>query len=192
MMYPTDLFRATLSRLLAILDQHHVRFHLTGGITSVAYGEPRMTQDIDIVVDNSALAQSLESFTAAAAQAGFVFDVGAVRRAVTERSMFQLFDMAEALKIDIYPREMIPGELSRSVLLEVFEGMPIPMVSRPDAAASKLAWAAKGSHKSRRDLRQLVRRMPAAECAELNQLSEVLGLRELLGEILSEADEISS
>lgn len=190
-MYPTELFRATLSRLLAILNHHHVRFHLTGGITSVAYGEPRMTQDIDIVVDNAPLAQSLPSFTAAVSQAGFVFDVAAVRRAVADRSMFQLFDMDEALKIDIYPREMIPGELSRSVLLEVFEGMPIPVVSRPDAAASKLAWSAKGSQKSRRDLRQLVRRMPAAERAELEKLSDVLRLRTLLGEILAEADEIS-
>jgi len=190
-MYPTELFRATLSRLLAVLNHHHVRFHLTGGITSVAYGEPRMTQDIDIVVDNAALAQSLPSFTAAVSQAGFVFDVAAVRRAVADRSMFQLFDMDEALKIDIYPREMIPGELSRSVLLEVFEGMPIPVVSRPDAAASKLAWSAKGSQKSRRDFRQLVRRMPAAERAELEKLSDVLRLRTLLGEILAEADEIS-
>ncbi len=56
-MYPTEIFRDTLSRLLGILTQHGVRFHLTGGITSVAYGEPRMTQDIDIVVDNPALAR---------------------------------------------------------------------------------------------------------------------------------------
>jgi hypothetical protein len=27
------------------------RYHLTGGIASVAYGEPRMTQDVDLVLD---------------------------------------------------------------------------------------------------------------------------------------------
>lgn len=53
---------------------------------------------------------------------------------------FNPLTCAEALKIDIYPREMIPGELDRSALLEIFEGMQIPVVSRPDAAAaSKLA-----------------------------------------------------
>ena len=52
--------------------------------------------------------------------------------------MFQLFDMSEALKIDVYPRELVPGELDRSTLLEVFEGMPLPVASRSDAAASKL------------------------------------------------------
>jgi hypothetical protein len=105
--------------------------------------------------------------------------------------MFQLFDMAEALKIDVYPREMIPGELDRSTALEVFEGVLIPVVSRPDAAASKLAWASKGSHKSRRDLRQIVRRMPQAERVELDRLAGLLGLGDLLTQILGEPDEIA-
>jgi hypothetical protein len=189
-MYPTEIFRDTLLRLLAILVGHGVRFHLTGGITSVAYGEPRMTQDIDIVVDNPALARCLEGFMAAATQAGFLLDAEAVRQAVAERSMFQLFDIAEALKIDLYPREMIPGELDRSARLEVFEGVLIPVVSRPDAAASKLAWASKGSQKSRRDLRQIVRLMPLAERPELDRLAGLLGLQSLLAEILAEPDEI--
>lgn len=190
-MYPAEIFRDTLSRLLVILTTHKVRFHLTGGITSVAYGEPRMTQDIDIVVDNPALARTLEAFMAAATQAGFMLDAEAIRRAVADRSMFQLFDLAEALKIDIYPREMIPGELDRSALLEIFEGMQVPVVSRPDAAASKLAWASKGSHKSRRDLRQIVRHMTSSERAELGRLAGLFGLVNLLAEILAEPDEIA-
>ncbi len=190
-MYPAEIFRDTLSRLLEILTRHGVRFHLTGGITSVAYGEPRMTQDIDIVVDNPSLAASLDAFIAAATQAGFMLDPDTVRHAVAKKAMFQLFDMAEALKIDVYPREMIPGELDRSTALEVFEGVLIPVVSRPDAAASKLAWASKGSHKSRRDLRQIVRRMPQAERAELDRLAGLLGLGDLLTEILGEPDEIA-
>lgn len=190
-MHPAEMFRGTLSRLLDILTRHDVKFHLTGGITSVAYGEPRMTQDIDIVVENTAIARSLDAFTAAVAQAGFMLDTEVIRRAVAEKSMFQLFDMAEALKIDIYPREMIPGELGRSVSLEVFEGMPLPVVSRPDAAASKLVWASKGSHKSRRDLRQIVRRLPSGERAEVDRLAVLLGLGDLLAAILAEPDEIS-
>jgi hypothetical protein len=189
--YPAEIFRDTLTRLLTILIDHGVRFHLTGGITSVAYGEPRMTQDIDIVVDNTALARSLDAFIAAATTAGFLLDAAAIRRAVAEGSMFQLFDIPEALKIDVYPREMIPGELDRSTSLEVFAGMRIPVVSRPDAAASKLAWAAKGSQKSRRDLRLIVRRMPTSERGELDRLAGVLHLTELLVEILREPDDIT-
>ena len=190
-MYPPDIFRHSLSRLVAILHRLGVRFHLTGGITSVAYGEPRMTQDVDVVVENAAMARAIEPFIAAAVQANFLLDAETVRRAVADKSMFQLFDMAEALKIDVYPRELVPGELDRSTLLEVFEGMQLPVASRPDAAASKLAWAAKGSHKSRRDLRQIFRQMTAPDRSELDRLAGLLGLGGLLAEILAEADEIS-
>jgi len=190
-MYQPDIFRHTLSRLVAILQAHSVRFHLTGGITSVAYGEPRMTQDVDVVVENEALAHALDSFIAAAQQAGFLLDAGSVQRAVANRSMFQLFDMSEALKVDLYPRELVPGELDRSTLLEIFAGMQLPVASRPDAAASKLAWAAKGSAKSRRDLRQIVRRMTAVDRAELDRLAALLRLGSLLDEVLAEPDEIS-
>lgn len=190
-MYPPDIFRHTVSRLVGILQRHGVRFHLTGGITSIAYGEPRMTQDVDVVVENVAIARAMEPFITSAEQAGFLLDADSVRRAVADRSMFQLFDMSEALKIDVYPRELVPGELDRSTLLEVFEGMPLPVASRSDAAASKLAWAAKGSHKSRRDLRQIVRQMASADRSELDRLAGLLGLDGLLADVLAEPDEIS-
>lgn len=190
-MHTPDIFRHTVSRFAAILNRLGVRFHLTGGITSIAYGEPRMTQDVDVVVENAALARAMDSFIAAAEQAGFLLDAESVRRAIVERSMFQLFDMSEALKIDVYPRELVPGELDRSASLEVFEGMPLPVASRADAAASKLAWAAKGSHKSRRDVRQIVRRMAVTDRFELDRLAGLLGLGDLLAEVLAEPDEIS-
>jgi hypothetical protein len=176
---------------VAILRHHGVRFHLTGGITTVAYGEPRMTQDIDVVVDNVPLSRAADAFTAAVSEAGFLLDSKQVRRAIAEKSMFQLFDMAEALKVDIYPRELVPGELDRSTVIEVLEGMPLPVASRADAATSKLVWASKGSHKSRRDLRQIARQMTAVDRAELDRLARLLRLESLLVEILTEQDEIA-
>jgi hypothetical protein len=40
-----------LRYLLRALDQLDLRYMLVGSIASAAYGEPRMTQDIDLVVD---------------------------------------------------------------------------------------------------------------------------------------------
>lgn len=150
-----------------------------------------MTQDIDLVVDNAALGRVLPAFVEAVGATGFFMDEAAVPRAVADRSMFQLFDEAEALKVDVYPRELIPGELDRSVMVEVFEGVRIPCVSRVDAAASKLVWASLGSHKSRRDLRRMHGPMSVADRVELDRLAHSLGHAVLLEEILAEADEIS-
>ncbi|MEI8072239.1 MAG: nucleotidyl transferase AbiEii/AbiGii toxin family protein [Planctomycetota bacterium] len=191
-MYRVDVFRATLDKVVRLLTQFTIPFHLTGGITSVAYGEPRMTQDIDLVVGNAALAVQLETFIDAATAEGFLLDDRSIRIAVEKGTIFQLFDMQEALKVDIYPREMIPGELGRSRMLEIFAGVQLPVVSRTDAAASKLMWIHKGSQKSRRDLRQIVRLLTTSERSALDQFAESFELSRLLSEVLAESDEIDS
>ena len=50
-MFPIEAFRGTVERFIGILKSLKIRHHLTGGVVSVAWGEPRMTQDIDIVID---------------------------------------------------------------------------------------------------------------------------------------------
>ena len=69
MMFPVEAFQATLGKATEIFQQLGVRFHLTGGVTSVLYGEPRMTQDIDIVADNQVLAEQLDRFSNCSTQA---------------------------------------------------------------------------------------------------------------------------
>ncbi len=189
-MFPIDAFRATLGKAVAIFERHAIRFHLTGGITTVVYGEPRMTQDIDIVIDNQAVARGLDVFIASLDESDFMYDAASVRRAVEQKGMFQLFDTTEALKLDVYPRELISGELDRSELVEVFDGMELPIASRADAAASKLIWIHKGSHKSRRDLRQMYRTGRDSDRASIRDLARQLGLESLLEEVLGESDEI--
>lgn len=189
-MYAAEAFRDTLAKLVAILERFRVRFHVTGGVATIAYGEPRMTQDIDIVVDPGPLATNLEGFLAAAEAAGFLVDAKATRRAVASGGLFQLLDLAESLKIDLYPREMIPGELDRSVSEEVFAGQFLPVVSRADAALSKLMWVSKGSHKSRNDLRQIVRRAGNDDRAVIERWADEHGLGALLAAVLAETDEV--
>ena len=65
-MHPPDYFRPTMDRLDGILGRLGVRYHLTGGLASIAYGDPRTTQDLDVVIDASAMARSFEQFLAAA------------------------------------------------------------------------------------------------------------------------------
>ena len=120
-----------------------------------------------------------------------MFDGPSLCRAIEKRAMFQLFDNAEALKLDIYPRELIVGELSRSCLVEIFAGVELPVVSRVDAAAAKLVWIGKGSHKSRRDLRQIYRTSSKTDRAQIQELAQQLKLKSLLDEVLHEPDEIA-
>ena len=189
-MFPVEAFQNTLGKVVKILDGLEIRFHLTGGITSVLYGEPRLTQDINIVVDPRALTEQCERFLEEISDSDFLFDATAVKTAISRQGMFQLFDTVEALKLDLYPRELISGELDRLSRVEIFRGVLLPVVSKMDAAAAKLIWISKGSHKSRRDLRQIHRSASVSERQTLFLQAEQLGLSDLLKEVLNESEEI--
>ena len=190
-MFPLEAFQSTLGKAVELFRQQGIRFHLTGGVTSALYGEPRMTQDIDIVVDNAVLTRQLDSFLALLNKSDFLFDATSLQEAVEQRGMFQLFDKVEALKLDIYPRELITGELDRSRSVELFAGVSLPVVSRADAAVSKLVWISKGSHKSRRDLRQIFRTSSVEDRQRILEFAQQLALAPLLEEVLDEPDEIA-
>lgn len=155
-MFPIESFQNTVRKIVSILQDLNIVFHFSGGITSVAYGEPRMTQDIDIVLNNQSTTEQFESFIEAPSKSDFLFTESVIKEATDSKKMFQLIDTVESPKPDMYPREMIDGELSRSEVAEVFEGFSVPIVSRRDTAASKLMWARKGSLKSRGDFRQIM------------------------------------
>lgn len=189
-MFPLEAFEHTLTRLVKILDGCGIAFHLTGGVTSIAYGEPRMTQDIDLVIDNAATKESIERLFEQLAAADFLFDETAIRNAVRDHRMFQLLDTIESLKVDLYPRELIEGELKRSELKHVFPELRLPVASLADAVVSKLIWISKGSHKNRRDVRQIVSRATVEQRELIRRLSIEMQVRQLLTEVLGESDEI--
>jgi hypothetical protein len=185
---PVEVFRSTLTKLVGVLRGIGIRFHLTGGITAVAYGEPRLTQDLDVVIDAEATIRNRDKLIAALVEAGFYLEEQTARAAIDGRRMFQILDVDEALKLDLYPERSIPGELDRSVTAEVLPGLALPIAARTDAALSKVIWAAKGSHKSRTDVRRILERATTDETATVRRMAAERNLLQLLDEILSEPD----
>jgi len=188
--FPIEAFADSVHAIADILRNLAIPFHLTGGITSLAYGEPRMTQDVDLVLDPVRCREIVDGLISALESSRFLFDRATLRAAVRDERQFQLLDSIESLKLDLYPRELIEGELQRSVQFEVFQGSTVPIVSLPDAVISKLLWISNGSHKSRRDVRQLFRACKPAELDSVRVLAESSSLSQLLEEVLSEPDEI--
>jgi hypothetical protein len=56
-----DHFRSTIEQVCAILDGLGLRYHFTGGIAASFYGEPRFTQDLDLVIELSAMSPEIEA-----------------------------------------------------------------------------------------------------------------------------------
>jgi len=174
----------TLSRIASVLSSQKIPFHLTGGLASSYYGEPRFTQDVDIVV--SIATDSLcEQFIEALA-AEFLIDPAVARDAIKRRGLFQALDEETLIKVDLHVGESIPGELQRSKIEEVLPGVSVPLVSKEDAIIAKLLWLKKGSHKSRQDILMMLKRKGDVDSEYLEKQAIALDVQDLLHELQSE------
>ena len=191
-MFTPDAFFPVLERVAGVLERCGIRFQLTGGLVAIFYAEPRLTQDADLVIDPDQLRANLDVFIDSLQQLNYVADASTIRDAASRGRMFQIVDSEECLKVDFYPRELVPGTLDRSIWVDMTSTLRFPIASRPDVVVSKLVWISKGSHKSRRDVKQLMLRATDEEVQTVREFSESLSLTALLDEVLAEPDEIDA
>ncbi len=88
-----------LGYLVRCLEKINIPYFVTGAIACIAYGEPRLTNDIDIVADmnDKHIAQLKECFP----EGEFYLDPEAIREAVRRRHQFNIIHPASGLKIDV-------------------------------------------------------------------------------------------
>lgn len=127
---PNVGFQSTVEKICGIFNRLSIRFHLTGGLTSVIYGDPRLTQDVDFVVDPERVQQIESTLLAALEEERLQISRGMASAAIRNGGMFQALDVEEVIKIDIYVRCLIPGELDRSVEIEIFPNLKLPVAAK--------------------------------------------------------------
>jgi hypothetical protein len=183
-----EVKRHTAKRMyiLAILSELGLKFCVTGGVVSSYYGDARFTQDLDIVIQLVAGRPETNALLDRLAR-GYLIDKPLAMDAIRRNSIFQAIDEASMVKIDFHVGEKIPGELERIVHREIFSGVVAPLVSKEDAILSKLLWIRMGSgHKSRHDVKVMLKREEDLDRAVLRQQAARLGLHDLLAEIENE------
>lgn len=98
-MEPSELLRF----LVAALENLHLRYFITGSIVTIFYGDPRFTNDIDVVVDLPE--KDVPEFCRQFPEDEFYLSEDAVRDALARRSQFNIIHPRSGLKIDV----MIPS-----------------------------------------------------------------------------------
>lgn len=158
-----------------------IAFMLTGSMAMNYYAQPRMTRDIDLVVE---LASDQIDVLISLFEMEYYVDRHAVGRAIRERSMFNLIHNQTIIKLDcivLKRHEYRQEEFARRELVRLgdFETW---IVSREDLILSKLYWAK--DSKSELQLRD-VRNLLTSDCdmSYLNARAEDLGVKELLLEV---------
>jgi hypothetical protein len=176
-----------LATVLGGLDEAGIAHMLAGSLASSFHGEPRSTQDIDLVIDPDQ--SSLQRFLDGLDRARYY--VGDGLAALRNRSQFNLIDNATGWKVDLIirrDRAFSHEELSRRQPVEIL-GCPAFVATVEDTVLSKLEWAALGG--SERQLHDVVAMLRASadgiDDDYLDHWAEELGVEDLLAQTRREA-----
>ncbi len=84
---------------MGVFERLGLRYLVTGSLATVFYGEPRFTNDIDIVVDLPAA--RVAELCAGFPSPEFYVSPEAARRAITQKSQFNVIHPTSGLKLDL-------------------------------------------------------------------------------------------
>jgi hypothetical protein len=127
---------------------------LAGSFASSYHGDPRTTQDIDLVIDPTRAA--LERFVDGLDPHRFYVSREAATAAFERRGQFNVVMLDSGWKVDLIVRKERPfsrSEFERRQTVEV-AGIEVPIASAEDTVVAKLEWAQRGE--SERQLRDVV------------------------------------
>jgi hypothetical protein len=167
-----------------------IPYFLGGSLASSVQGEPRATNDIDLVVD---LPERLVPALAAELGPDFDVDVEALRDAVRRRRSWNIFYLPSVMKVDLFIRGLAPfdaSEFERRAPVEVLPGQELVLKSAEDTVLRKLLWFREGGGVSTTQWRVVeVLRVSGSllDAAYLDEWSTRLGLPALLARAREDA-----
>ncbi len=174
-----------LKSVTATLQTAGIPYMVTGSVAANFYAVPRMTRDIDLVVE---LSEPDVDRVVRLFQEDYYVDREMVRRAVRAHTMFNMIHNALVVKVDCVVRKETDyrrEEFARRRAVAC-EGQDIVIVSPEDLILSKLEWAKDSrSQMQLDDVRNLLRSVPALDTDYLARWADRLGLLPLYREITS-------
>jgi hypothetical protein len=158
------------------LDEARLAYVISGSIAANYYTEPRMTRDIDIVVEMRPA--DVERFSRLFKDKFFV-DEEAIAREVQNRGMFNLIHNQYVVKIDfILRKDSGWQEAMFKRRREVMLGrVPVWLITPEDLIIAKLSWAKDSqSELQLKDVRNLLRSVGSLDQYYVNEWVSSLGL----------------
>ncbi|HUG29890.1 MAG TPA: hypothetical protein VMQ65_05185 [Candidatus Limnocylindria bacterium] len=167
--------RELLIRVIGALEAEGIPYMLTGSLASSLYGEPRATNDVDVVIDPSPVA--LDRLVGRLQQDELYVDLDAARAALRERGQFNALILDTKVDFIIQkegPFAAVAFERRRRVRGSEIDA---DVVSPEDLILTKLAWAAEtGSDRQLRDVAGMVALVENLDRAHIELWAGRLGL----------------
>jgi hypothetical protein len=179
----------TLGELLALavaaVEAESIDYMVTGSLASSLYGEPRSTNDVDIVIDPSPA--KLDALVGRLREAGLYVDLEAALHALRERTQFNA--IVEDAKVDFILRKGDPFSTSAIQRRRRIRGPAIDaqVMSAEDLVIQKLLWAREtGSDRQVRDVAGIVALSDVLDRAYIERWVRRLGLLDAWRAIVAE------
>lgn len=131
---------AFLERIIKALEHANIPYMISGSIGSSFHGQPRATNDADIVIDPTP--QQITVFIKSLGPDCYV-SKEAAKQTIQNRSMFNVIDTQLGYKVDLIIRKNRPysqQEFSRRSKTS-FLGIDVYVLSPEDSILSKLEWS---------------------------------------------------
>lgn len=166
------------------LDAAGIGYMVTGSIAAGHYGQPRMTRDIDVVVD---LRERNMARFCEVLGSDFMANADGIQSAIARQSMFNVIHEDAVIKVDFVVRKDDAyriEEFGRRRQVRV-DDHQLWMVAPEDLVLSKLLWAKDtGSELQLRDVRSIIRlQQEALDWPYLERWARALGVANLLREV---------
>jgi hypothetical protein len=178
-------------RVTEALERCGIGYFLGGSLASSFHGEPRATNDVDLVVD---LSEADVPRLLAALGKDFDGDEAALREAVRERGCWNAIYVPAVTKIDLFVRgtsAFDSSEFGRGRRVEVRPGKTLVVKSADDTVLRKLIWyreAGTPSERQWRDVVEVLRQSRGVlENGYLEAWAAALGITDLLTQARAEA-----
>lgn len=162
------------------LESAGIAYMVTGSMAMMFYSVPRMTRDLDIVID--AGPEDVDALFDLFKKDCYV-DRSSVAQAISRRGMFNVIHEEWAMKVDFIVRKETAYrrlEFDARKRIDV-EGVALCVVAPEDLLLSKLDWARRsGSELQIRDARTMVKTVEGLDWKYLEEWSAKLGVDALL------------
>ncbi len=165
------------------LESANISYMISGSIAANFYTTPRMTRDIDIVIEVEQ--NDAEKFFSLFSD-DFYVDMNSIRDAISEKRMFNIIHNEGIVKVDFIIRkdtEYRKLEFARKRSI-AFEGSQINITAPEDLVISKLYWAKDSlSEMQIMDVRNILKTVPDIDIDYIERWIKKLGLEDIYKEV---------
>lgn len=185
-------------RVAQLLESLDIPYLVGGALASAILGEPRATEDIDMVAD---ICPEQADALIGALGTEFYVPVGSLREAISRRTSFNVIHLETMWKVDIFVLRELPldqEEMARRRLMVIATNpdRSVYVISPEDLVLQKLDWYRRGGGVSDRQWRDVLGLLKVQadriDRAYLQRWANVIQVTDLLERAFREAGFTSS